>query len=480
MKDGSFETAPERIRFGLLDVGTQRIGIDIGVLLEVCMIKELAPVMIGKPELMGVVNLRGSMIPVLDPSVLCKLPTGAARPQIAAVLGKNGRSIALGVDRISGLSEIARSDIQFLIHDDETRCAVSGGFYVDGAAVNLIDTDFILGTAGVPSSTAPLRAPRKGMANGATAFLTFQSGGATFGLDAVRIFGTVPGQVIAQDSLSGGACLGTIKHHRRRVPVMDANQVFGLGERRDRQAPEIVVMRFPEDRLLGFAVDTIRRIQLIKKADLRSTKSVFGSGRSCFSSVLTDASGNQTFILDADVLEQTQDLRTIAGLSDPPVSDEVDQTTALGGPQDVRGQSVTHEALRYLVFTAGQQMAAPIEQLVQILEPPRTLTPVPDAGPHVLGLFTIDGAVVPLISMGRLMSLGGEADTRNNRVLLVGPPERRVGFLVSRVDGIEMSSWRVTSDEIRHSDGLVHFRSDSVKTVIPRLHLEAIAAGLEI
>lgn len=468
-----------RILLGLMDVGGRRIGIDIRHLVEVCTIQDLAPLMVGRREVLGVINLRGTMIPVLDPIVLCQQETTGQPPSVAAILEHGERLVALGVDRISGLSEIGARDVQSLYSGRaHPGNAVTGGVYVQGEAINLVDPEHVFALPDLPSSVAVLRSHRRAATDGARPYLTFRSGGATFALDAVRVFSTVPRQRITTGSLTGGHCLGTITYHDRRVPVMEANGVLGIGEPARRETPEIVIMHFPDDRLLGFAVDVICRIQLISKHDLRPAPGLLAGEKMAIGATLTDERGNPTFVLDPEALQAAEELRNVAEMSDQPRRKRGTAAVAAAGEGGAR---VVHEQVRHLVFTAGQRLAAPVTQVVRILEPPQAVTPLPARGHGVTGLFTVDEMVTPLVCLSTLLGLAPSAAPGRPRVLLVGAVGQRIGLSVQSLDGIESSIWRSDGTaELARASGLVQLRAPGGPHVLPRLDLEALAASVAI
>ncbi|ETX29349.1 chemotaxis protein CheW [Roseivivax isoporae] len=467
-----------RLDFGLLDIGRHRIAIGIEHLSEVCLVQGIVPMLCGRPEVFGLINLRGAMIPVLDPHVLCGMPRAEQPPTIAAILERDGRALALGIDRINGIAEIAADDIQTLYHDADRAGVMTGGFLHERDTVSILDPARIFARPDLPASGAVLRARRVAASEDARAFLIFAVGGAQFGLEAIRIFGTVPRQAITRDALTCGACLGSIRYHDRRVPVMAAGQVFGLGRRAVPDRPEVVVMRFPGERLVGFAVDVICRIRLVRDGETRGTAGIFGGTGRLFSKALVDPDGEQTFLLDADALEQDTDLHRAALLSDPPVPD-AGRAAPPDGTVQVAGGTVIHEALRHVVFHAGRLLATPILQLVHIVEPPTKLTPVEAHGSPLLGLFSVDGLIVPLVSLARLIGARPAVDPPRARVLLVGPAARRIGFLVDSVDGIETSTWWAEKDtDLLAAHGVVKLRSPDRKSLVPRVDLERLATEL--
>ncbi|MEM7460955.1 MAG: chemotaxis protein CheW, partial [Pseudomonadota bacterium] len=301
---------------------------------------------------------------------------------------------------------------------------------------------------------------------------------AAFGLEAIQIYGTVPRQNIEVSTMTGGDCLGEISYLNRRVPIMDATRVLGLGDRLRRTQPEIVVVNFPDGHLLGLAVDVIQQIRMIRNAELVEVNGLLAEAGSLFSYVLTRASGGQVFILNPERLVQQEALLKMSTLSDKPkakaqVKAEESAAMVAGTNDVVRTQQ------RCLVFTGGLRVCAKITDVVSILPMPETLTPYVGPSPAILGLFPFEKRAVPLVSMA--LSLGRPKSEPGvmNRVLLVGEPDSRVGFMVDVVDGIETSEYIAAADQKSTiSTRVAKLRNKEIKGLLPFLDLEQRARSL--
>ena len=279
------EAPDESIRIGVLEAGGRKIGVNIDYLAEVGVVHELLPLVCECAEVEGAINVRSSIVPMLNVVRLCNWAETTA-PKLAAVLQYEGRMVALGMDAAREIVEYKKSRIQSFYADDEKSSAiVRSGLETTTGNINLLEVPAIFGLPDVPFCR---RAPRahRGAADGSKAYLLFEAGGAHFGLEAVRIFGTVPRREIAVGPLTNGACLGSIDQLSRQIPVVSAPEVLGLGNALESKEPEIVVVNFPDGKLLGFAVDRIQRIRFVKGSDLMDVPDLFHTRQALFSSVV--------------------------------------------------------------------------------------------------------------------------------------------------------------------------------------------------
>ena len=100
------------LTLGLLDIGGETIAIDVSSLAEVAHIEKLNPTLDPQPGVLGLIAIRGSLIPVCDPFSVYDTSDSGKRPSIAAVIIEEEQAIGLAVDGVHGLRRFKRSDIQ--------------------------------------------------------------------------------------------------------------------------------------------------------------------------------------------------------------------------------------------------------------------------------------------------------------------------------------------------------------------------------
>ncbi|RAP41217.1 hypothetical protein BYZ73_11095 [Rhodovulum viride] len=474
------DSAPDReATYALMEVGGGVIGIDIAHLSEVYPIDALSPLLVAHPALMGAIRLRGHIIPLVDPRAVSGIGPVGGQPGIAAILTQGDRVVALAVNAITGLARLRGGDVQRLASGDANAPFFVGGFFHGGKLVNVVDPAAIFSLAGLPTATRFRRDERDRDATGeGRAYLTFRAGGATFAAPAVEVHRTLPRQEVERNALTGGDCLGSVTVNGLRIPVLDAPGILGLGAARERPNPEIVVFGFSGDRLIGLAVDVISNIATFRQKDLQAAPALLGSGAGSVAAVAVASDGAQTYVVRVERLREMKGLQAIAEMSAPVAPQAVRTASSAAGPAagtepsdqsappegeaetatvDATGiaaeilpetdappspDALVRDRRRYLIFQAGTAHAAPIESVARIIEPPAAITPIAHPFPGVLGFFSVDGATTTLVCLSRFLGAGAPRKGQHQRVLLVGSGDRRIGFLVPSVEGIEAATWR--------------------------------------
>ena len=460
--------------YGTMRAGGVNFGIAIEDLAEVVgPIKSLSPIMRASPSLLGGLDRRGDLIPVLDPAVICGTGKTQTAPRFAVILRHEDRLLAIGTDEIRGLAQIADDNVKVLDRDPNLSHHVGrGAFMENGHVTTVLDVPRIFQAEGALSVMARAGATEATSDGKSQQMLTFDAGGVLFSVVATEVFGTVPRQMIMTGPMSGGMCLGTITYHERRIPVISTVELLGLGRPLDSLEAEVVVLRFPRNRLVGFAVNAIKDIETMANAEVMDTPDVILAMGGYLKRVRIDADGTQTFILDVGPIWQDERLNALADLSDPPAEDEKTGE----GTESLHETSAWRE--RYLLFEAGEPKAVPLGHVVKIIPPPNEITPLAHPTSMVRGFFSHGGQTIPLVPLSGEDLLLGDKEDSNTRVLLVGEPGRQVGFIVGRVKSIEVSDWthKYQTGQSTEVGSLVQLGTGAASRVFECVDLQAEAA----
>ncbi len=460
-----------KVRLGLMTTGGITVGVDVTCVAEVCRVRSISPIFAAAPGLLGAIDLRGDPIPLFDPKALAGLGQSGSSPDLAVIASGEGRRIALGFDTIEGLTEVGTN--RLAAARGVGGSAFAGTLEDRGRIVSLLDPRPILARTDIPSATVATASETRG-AVGATSHLTVESGSARFGIVATAIEATVPRQTIEPHSLANGAWLGIIGHYGRRVPVMHLNAVLGLGEIRDLGTAEIVILRLPGDRLIGFAVEMICRMELVPLAGEAPLPALLAGRTAAIRSVLPDGSGGDTFLVDVDALGADEALLGIASLSVEPAAATSAGTRAAAAEEGARS-----ERERYLVARAGAPIAIPICQVARIAKPPERVTALPRAPDWVRGVFREAGAPGPLVDLRHRLGYPPAEAMERSRVLIAGSASSPIGFIVEGVDHLEWSDWRSDGRQEGMINGVVSLPRLGAQSVMPLVDLTRIAATLE-
>ena len=136
------ETSGETISIVVLVVGDERYGVDVQDVQEIEPLDKLTPIP-GTPAFWaGVVNLRGSMYPVLDIERYLSLPATAAENPKVALVSRGGLSVGLLVDEVAEIRKVRSSEIGPPVADGSSKAEVVRGVTPD--MLSVLDLEALL------------------------------------------------------------------------------------------------------------------------------------------------------------------------------------------------------------------------------------------------------------------------------------------------------------------------------------------------
>jgi len=93
--------------------------------------------------------------------------------------------------------------------------------------------------------------------------------------------------------------------------------------------------------------------------------------------------------------------------------------------------------LELLTFTLGnEEYAFRIDEIHEIIRPQR-VTMIPKTEPHLRGITSLRGKIIPVIDLRRLLSLNGNTvEEAKQKILILKGPKGPIGALIDRVVGV--------------------------------------------
>jgi purine-binding chemotaxis protein CheW len=153
----------QAVRVCLITLAGTPFAIDVRAAKEIVVLDDCTPVPQGPPQLLGVANLRGAVIPILDIQPLLKLPRRQRTGRITAlVVAWENRPVAIAVDAVLGL-ELFGEVLSFseAAQADFGEYAVGLLPHLDGF-VTLLDVPRVVGALRDQTPRRPRAVPAEG------------------------------------------------------------------------------------------------------------------------------------------------------------------------------------------------------------------------------------------------------------------------------------------------------------------------------
>lgn len=422
-------------QFGLARMGALYLAFPINSIREVVPYPETLTAMAATmPEVLGSIDLRGAIVPVLDLAAL--LGTGAQdqdRPGIIIVLRVEGKVIGVGVDEICGVVTLAPENRTELTIQSGGALATSGilnaGFSRDGRSGIVLRTDAFANLPGIPLAEDRMVAAISRNVRGAPSLLV-TVGDFHLGLPASIIEATVPLRPIKSSPVDDGLWVARVDYNGAVIPVVDTLCLLGLGRLPEAREMASVLVRTGEGRRVALRIDSVLDMLRIAPEQTAAMQGChFGNGN-LIGGMLPTA--KPVLLLDGDALQTCDDLLRLSRLEEK------------SGTSSVQSRLVTAqvEAAKtigkpYLIFNMGEgQYAVPLEQVTEILNYSQCAL-VNLQGSYGLceAILSHRGLAIPIFNLAGL--LGAYSPEQPHFLLLVTDGERTSGFALQGLSAVE-------------------------------------------
>jgi purine-binding chemotaxis protein CheW len=384
-----------------LQIAGQRFAMPSSNVREVTRLPRLVRVPHAPAALIGLANIRGSVVPVVSLATLLEVPEGSLR---RVVIVDDGEPFGLAVDDVSQATE---SD----------------------AALRLLDLAALVGKI-ARSDRAPRPADlavadEQTTADDADALplAVFAIGTQEFAfpLSAVDEVLRLPAEV-ARLPLADPAVVGSVALRGALLPLLSLRVLLALPGS-EVAKPRVLVVRIGSNRV-GLVVDTMRAILRVSEHDIDPVPHVLtrGKAETRIQAICRLDDGNRL----VSVLAADQLLR----------DDITERLFQGGGEQTEMEATAVRSDEQFLLFRIGDdEFGLPIGAVEEVALLPPTLTRLPKAPTFVQGVMNLRGRVVPVIDQVQRFGAGAAAG-RKRRVIVVRIGDLSAGFVVDAVSDV--------------------------------------------
>ena len=390
-------------------VGAETVALPAALVAEVLRPRPLTRVPQAPAALLGVMNLRGQVLPVLS---LARLRGGEAPPNEPAariVVLAQQPPVGLLVAAVTALGPapgLAELDVAALL------ATVQQG--ARPATVQAVEAR----PAAVPAATP---------ATAEVALVAFSLAGQAFALPLAEVAEvTRMPAAIAELPRADAAMLGAVAFRGGLLPLVSLRVLLGLaGAPPGPAQPRVVVARLGAG-LVGLVVDALQAILRVPETALDPVPALLtrGAGEARVEAIcrLEDGRG-LVAVLAPRMLFEAATMARLAGMAKQ-------EEQPMSGPQQ-------HAAAQYVVFRLGEEhYGLPIAAVDEVVRHPGTLARVPRAPAFVAGLLSLRGRAVPVVEQRQRYAVPGEAPPRGRRIIIVSLGGMQAGFAVDAVTDV--------------------------------------------
>lgn len=425
---------------------------------EVLRVPAVARLPQGPRCLLGLANLRGSVLPVASLRGLLGREERAVSSSSRAILLDGAAPVALAVDSVQGVVTVASERVETtqaeLAADPGERLAGAFPAGPDGVVTKILDIRVLLGAAFTPRARADRETPARAEGDGPCEtdeetvrqpFLTFEVAGQDFALPLACVREIVPvPATLATMPRSEALVLGVSSYSQVLVPLLSLRGLLGFAPSLEPDGREKVVVTAVGGALVGLVAD---RVRAILHADPGLVEPV--------PSVLAARTGGEATIQS---IYRGEEGRRLVSILAPEQLFREDVMRRLGAGNEAAGsedgaQAAPRDERQFLVFRLGdEEFALPIEAVDEVGRVPEQITRVPKTPKFLEGVVNLRGEVLPVVDQRRRFDMPpGEGGARR-RLVVVRTARHRAGLIVDSVSEV----LRASPDAVEPAPDLTH------------------------
>jgi purine-binding chemotaxis protein CheW len=411
---------------------------------EVIQVPAVARVPQSPASLLGLGNLRGSVVPVVSLREMLGSPATAALVNTRAIVLDVGTPVALVVDSVAALETVGAGQIE----ESQKDIGASGreqllGAFSSGSAkevAKILDIEALLQTAfsNLSRGKASLRQDKAGARWKAEAeistqtemLVTFEVANQEFALplESVQEILSVPSTLTAI-SRADAVVLGITSVRDTLMPLLSLRGLLGFGAAHGSSDREkVIVMKFG-DAQIGLVVDQARSIVAADPDLMDAVPPILAArtgGESRIKSVYRGDGGRRLIsILSPDQMFREDVMQRL-------IANHRSQATSIA-PE----QADSREELIFLVFRLGNdEFGLPIDAVVEVAQVPPQVTRVPKTPKFLEGVVNLRGEVLPVVDQRRRFDMPKLEKAESRRLVVVKTERHRAGLIVDSVSDV--------------------------------------------
>jgi len=428
---------------------------------EVARMPLLARVPQAPRSLMGLANLRGSVLPVASVRALLGREDVATTHASRLIVLEGASPVALAVDEVTSLIRVAPQQVKTTEADiaSETGEHLRGVFDCGANVTKILDISKLL-RQGFAQSAAK-RQPLATTANATTVrdaaveiirqrLVTFEVAGQEYALplEVIREIITAPESLTFVPG-SDDAVRGVMPYRDGLLPLLSLRHLLGFPSA-DLSQEKVLILTVG-DVLIGFVVDRTRAVLSVDPSRVEPAPPVLAAragGETQIKEIYRAGHGRLVSILAPERLFREDVMQKLVQ-GDANMNAKADES---------RGGSESNE-LRFLVFKLdNNEFALPIEAVEEVARVPDQITRLPKTPKFLEGVINLRGEVLPVVDQRRRFDMPVITAGLNRRLIVVRTVRHRAGLIVDSVSEVLRCSPESIkpSPDLTGDAGIVH------------------------
>jgi purine-binding chemotaxis protein CheW len=393
-------------------------------------------------SLLGLANLRGTVVPLVSTRALLGQPqTACDSAALRAIVLDGALPIALAVDAVDALVSVTAGDVEQrqTALTEEPGERLRGAFKSPAGMAKIPDIQALLGAAFGqqlrPGRTHhPIRVPdRIAVTETATAqqrLVTFDVAAQEYALpleDVCEIV-TLPDAMTVTPHAEA-VLLGVMSYRNSLLPILSLRLLLGFGDAETMTGAEKVIVMPVGGVLVGLVADKMRAILHADAAQIDPTPTMLAArtgGETRIRAIFRGDGGRRLI----SVLAPEQLFRE-------DVMQRLGDRSGFAPQAPAAEEHADRETLQVLVFRlADDEFGLPIGAVDEVARVPDTITRVPRTPKFLEGIINLRGEVLPVVDQRKRFDMPTFPGGDGQRLIVVRSERHRAGLIVDSVSEV--------------------------------------------
>jgi purine-binding chemotaxis protein CheW len=267
-------------------------------------------------------------------------------------------------------------------------------------------------------------------------FVTFSVAGEMFAVPMAPVQEIIRVPDVAHLPLAPRTLEGLANLRGRVLPIINLRRLFNCDERAHDDATRALVIHIGQP--LGFVVDRVASVISVEPGEIEAADSIQGVvGADFLTGVIKRArsDGSTEMLLVVDFARLIEGQFSAIGGSAGVGGRVGNGLAASNGTPIPEDDGAGSDELRLVSFSvAAQEYALDIAEVQEIVQLPETVSALPNAPVHVLGLMSLRQRLLPLVSLRTLFGMPVLPYTEQQRIVVTAlPGGQHVGLVTDSV-----------------------------------------------
>ncbi len=463
-------------------VAKEDFGFPMSQVAEIIRLPQTVGVPLTPAALLGLSNLRGSVLPILDLRSILQLEQSEYSDATRVIVADAGRLVGLVVDRVARVMSVDASQVEdsSVVNSSTNTDLLTGVIRDDKQLIQLLDVGQLINqnfssvlakSKQDDSKTVAMEISENNEESSdddSSQLVSFTVDEQEYAFDLMEVeeIVRVPDEV-AQIPTADNHVLGLIDLRGRLLPLVSLRRMFDLGEKKVDEHNRILVINLRGiggvKSSVGIVVDDVREVLNVPITSRDAVPALLNKGddNNEISAVCRLEKGKRLVsILTASSIFHHPVIQSAMDVSE-------DKGETMTTEEHVSDDSEDDDTQMVVFKLAEQEYGVTIEDVQEITRVPDEMSKVPKTAEFIEGMVNLRGTVLPVLDMRSRFGLQRMERNERQRILVLNLNGSRTGFIMDSVvevlrlnrHSIEMSP-DLSDDQTRVMGRVVNLKDD--------------------